>query len=243
MKLGEKLQRLRRRSGLSQEQLAARLTVSRQAVSKWELDDAMPDTENVIQLSRLFGVSCDYLLRDEVEEPDAPLPAPQAEGRAAPAAPGDRHSPSANDRPGGASAAPGETHLDEPGWIHNAAVLSLTVCAIGLLLAVGGSLHDTSASPVVIGLMVQLGGILLFELAAPRMGERQHAARLGFYAVACWLVLPVPIPFLLREFLTSVGWTSRPRLLLLTCGLAYLLLSTLVTAALLILRRRRRVKK
>ena len=55
MKLGEKLQRLRRQSGLSQEQLAARLTVSRQAVSKWELDDAMPDTENVIQLSRLFG--------------------------------------------------------------------------------------------------------------------------------------------------------------------------------------------
>ena len=45
MKFGEKLQKLRKQSGLSQEQLAARLTVSRQAVSKWELDDTMPDTE------------------------------------------------------------------------------------------------------------------------------------------------------------------------------------------------------
>ena len=73
MKFGEKLQKLRKQSGLSQEQLAARLTVSRQAVSKWELDDTMPDTENVIQLSRIFGVSCDYLLREEVDEPGAAL--------------------------------------------------------------------------------------------------------------------------------------------------------------------------
>ena len=71
MKLGEKLQQLRKQSGLSQEQLAAQLTVSRQAVSKWELDETMPDTENVVQLSRLFGVSCDYLLRDEVDEQGA----------------------------------------------------------------------------------------------------------------------------------------------------------------------------
>ena len=50
LKIGEKLQQLRKKSGLTQEQLAARLTVSRQAVSKWELDDAVPGTENVVQL-------------------------------------------------------------------------------------------------------------------------------------------------------------------------------------------------
>ena len=76
MKLGEKLQKLRKQNGLSQEQLAARLTVSRQAVSKWELDESTPDTENVLQLSRLFGVSCDYLLRDEVDDPGAVQPRP-----------------------------------------------------------------------------------------------------------------------------------------------------------------------
>ena len=69
MTFGKKLQLLRKESGLSQEQLADRLSVSRQAISKWELDAALPDTANVIALSRLFNVSTDYLLKDDVEAP------------------------------------------------------------------------------------------------------------------------------------------------------------------------------
>ena len=65
--LGEKIQQLRKGKGLSQEELAGRLTVSRQAISKWELGESIPDTENVVQLSKLFGVSTDYLLNDEYE--------------------------------------------------------------------------------------------------------------------------------------------------------------------------------
>ena len=64
---GEKLQILRKQNGLSQEQLATKLTISRQSVSKWELDSSLPDTENIIQLSKLFHVSIDYLLKDEIE--------------------------------------------------------------------------------------------------------------------------------------------------------------------------------
>jgi len=67
MMLGEKIQRLRREKGMSQEQLAARLTISRQAISKWELGESTPDTENVVQLSKLFDVSTDYLLNDEMD--------------------------------------------------------------------------------------------------------------------------------------------------------------------------------
>ena len=52
---------------MSQEELASQITVSRQAVSKWELGESIPDTENVIQLCRLFRVSADYLLNDDVE--------------------------------------------------------------------------------------------------------------------------------------------------------------------------------
>lgn len=62
MTFGEKLLFLRKIKGLSQEQLAAQVTVSRQAVSKWELGEAMPDTENILQISKLFGVTTDYLL-------------------------------------------------------------------------------------------------------------------------------------------------------------------------------------
>lgn len=70
---GEKLLVLRKSKGMSQEQLAAQITVSRQAISKWELGESLPDTDNVIQLSKLFGVSIDYLLNDEFRsEPDIP---------------------------------------------------------------------------------------------------------------------------------------------------------------------------
>ena len=51
MTLGEKLQRLRKARGMSQEELAAQMGVSRQAVSRWELNIALPDTENVVRLS------------------------------------------------------------------------------------------------------------------------------------------------------------------------------------------------
>jgi len=72
--LGSKIQKLRKRNGMSQEDLASKLTISRQAISKWELGESVPDTENVLQLSKLFGVSTDYLLNDEYErEEEAPV--------------------------------------------------------------------------------------------------------------------------------------------------------------------------
>ena len=67
MTFGEKLLKLRKQNGLSQEELASQLTVSRQAISRWEMGSSMPDVENVIQLSKLFGVSYEYLLNDECE--------------------------------------------------------------------------------------------------------------------------------------------------------------------------------
>ena len=70
MTIGEKIQRCRKAQRMSQEELAGRLGVSRQAVSKWELNESIPDTENVIELGRIFGVSLDYLLKVEIEEPD-----------------------------------------------------------------------------------------------------------------------------------------------------------------------------
>lgn len=67
MTFGEKLLNLRKREGLSQEQLAEKLNVSRQAISRWELGSAMPDSLNLLQISKLFQVSADYLLHDEFE--------------------------------------------------------------------------------------------------------------------------------------------------------------------------------
>lgn len=69
MTTGEKIAALRREAGLSQEALADKLGISRQAVSKWEADQAVPGMDNLMELSRIFGVSVDTLLR-----PDGVLP-------------------------------------------------------------------------------------------------------------------------------------------------------------------------
>ena len=61
MTLGERIAQLRREAGLSQEALAERMGVSRQAVSKWEKSQSFPDTENLLALAALFGVSADEL--------------------------------------------------------------------------------------------------------------------------------------------------------------------------------------
>ena len=74
MTFSEKLLRLRKGAGLSQEELAEKLGVSRQAVSRWESGAALPDAPNLLGLSRLFGISIDYLLHDEYER-EGDLPA------------------------------------------------------------------------------------------------------------------------------------------------------------------------
>ncbi len=72
MTLGEKLQKLRREYPLTQEQLAEKLEVSRQAVSRWEADAAYPETEKLVRLARLYGCSLDYLLLEENDTPGTP---------------------------------------------------------------------------------------------------------------------------------------------------------------------------
>ena len=69
MTFGEKLQTLRKSRGMSQEQLAEQMEVSRQAVSKWELGESTPELEKVVSLSELFGVTTDYLLKAERTQP------------------------------------------------------------------------------------------------------------------------------------------------------------------------------
>lgn len=72
MTLGEKIQILRKQNGLSQEALAEKMAVTRQTVSKWELNRSMPDLDFIAQLSELFHVSADYLIKDEMTAPDKP---------------------------------------------------------------------------------------------------------------------------------------------------------------------------
>lgn len=68
MIFADKLILLRKKAGWSQEELAEQMDITRQSVSKWEGAQSVPDLEKMIRLSELFGVSTDYLLKDEIEE-------------------------------------------------------------------------------------------------------------------------------------------------------------------------------
>lgn len=69
MILADKILALRRSSGMSQEELAEKLNVSRQSISKWESATSIPDISKILELARLFGVTTDYLLRDDFDKP------------------------------------------------------------------------------------------------------------------------------------------------------------------------------
>ena len=78
MRLGQKITELRKKNNLSQEGLAEKMNVSRQAVSKWESDQSIPDIEKIVNLSELFGVTTDYLLKSgapsfEIKTADIPV--------------------------------------------------------------------------------------------------------------------------------------------------------------------------
>ena len=79
MILADKIIKLRKMNGWSQEELAEKMDVSRQAVSKWESAQSAPDLEKILQLSYLFGVSTDYLLKDELEKEEFTESAPESD--------------------------------------------------------------------------------------------------------------------------------------------------------------------
>lgn len=87
MSFGNKLAQARRKRNLTQEQMAERLGVTRQAVSRWESDTAYPETDKIVRMAQLLEVSCDYLLQDGVDEGGKPIVSPvtrllrQAQGK------------------------------------------------------------------------------------------------------------------------------------------------------------------
>ena len=94
MKLNEKIAYYRRDKKLSQEELAARVGVSRQAVSKWELGEAAPDIGKLLALAKAFGVTTDHLLDEEAEPERAAPPQPPREDPVPPPPP--QSAPGAN---------------------------------------------------------------------------------------------------------------------------------------------------
>lgn len=186
MTFGEKLQRLRKSRGLSQEQLAAELQLTRQAISRWELNETIPDTENVIRLARFFAVTTDYLLLDEIEPPprSAPPPGP-------PAAQGPHDPPPAEDTVGQKR-------------LQTSVVGGVCICAIGLVNYVT-VLFSHTPEMLMLGLIEQLCGIFLFEIIGA-IYNGGWERRVKFYSAACWLLAPMPLYLSVRSLFRLKSW-------------------------------------
>ena len=198
MPLSEKIAALRKRAGLSQEQLSEALGVSRQAVSKWESGGAMPELDKIVQLSRVLGVSTDALLLDELDCFSS-IP-PELTGSARP------------------------FPVSQGSGTGRAAAFGLMLA--GLLCAVLGCS----------GLVLQIAGCVVYEaLAAPI-----PAARCRFYALAVWLLAPVPCAFAVDAVFFFIGHMTSYSSLLALPAVLLLWLCTGCAVTLLLRRAARR---
>lgn len=190
MTFGEKLQILRRKHGLSQEQLAEQLDVSRQALSKWENGASMPETDKIILLSDIFHVSTDFLLKDSL----------------------DTHAP--------AEQAPQTATQKARLLTIAALALVISGFLVGWALANDGShLLYWPASRMVPGLLLQVVGVALAEIAfLPADAAKRCAFRASFYGVGCWFLLVLP-NIILWQFLCSLPYMYYVDLLLPFCAL------------------------
>ena len=169
MTLGEKITDLRKKRSLSQEDLAITLGVSRQAVSKWEVGDATPDTDKIVALAEFFDTTTDFLLRDIEPQQNA------GGGTDAPMSP--------------AQARAGAPIL---------LCMTLGGSACGLFLLFYGRFLSTSYIPSVIGVILQICAITMamgfgLYLRSSVDAEKGSGFICAFWRVEIWLIALLPM--------------------------------------------------
>ena len=171
MTFGEKLQQLRKGRGWSQERLAEEIPISRQAVSKWESGAAAPDTENVVRVSAIFGVSTDYLLHDDFT--------------------GDEDIPAVKRR---------EEELQKARNRDTAMMVLMGIMAMGLFWQLVGALIYQSHLIVLLGMTAHIVIIIAFEALFRRYQGDPEAReqRLLFWQLTVWFVSLFPCAALTR---------------------------------------------
>ena len=171
MTFGEKLQQLRKGRGWSQERLAEEIPISRQAVSKWESGAAAPDTENVVRLSAIFGVSTDYLLHDDFT--------------------GDEDIPAVKRR---------EEELQKARNRDTAMMVLMGIMAMGLFWQLVGALIYQSHLIVLLGMTAHIVIVIAFEALFRRYQGDPEAReqRLLFWQLTVWFVSLFPCAALTR---------------------------------------------
>lgn len=204
MTFGEKLLKLRKEQGLSQEGLAEKLAVSRQAVSRWENEGILPDCGNLLELSRLFGVSTDYLLNDDYRS-DGDLPAVRR----------------------------AQNRLEEEKERQGVLLLLAGLHAVFLLLAIGAWEARGNLFAVVLCCAASLGDILFVE-AYLRSGhapaQEVPGLRRRYYRLGVWFFSWLPVQWICQRVFSLwpisylLYWVIRIAVWLLLCAGVWCLL-------------------
>ena len=158
MILAEKIIKLRKKNGWSQEELAEQMHVSRQSVSKWESGTSIPDLNKILLLSQIFDVSTDYLLKEEVEEREEIIPAEQ----------GEVHVECANESVRDVSLEEATNYMKDSMYAAKKIALGVSMCIVSpVLLLLLGVYAERGMIPISEDMAGGLGLIALLLIVAP----------------------------------------------------------------------------
>ncbi|MCM1543741.1 MAG: helix-turn-helix domain-containing protein [Ruminococcus sp.] len=182
MTIAERIQNLRKARGISQEDLAEQIGVSRQAVSKWESEQSMPDIDKIISVSEFFGVSTDYLLRgvENVEQ----------------------HEVKADSTVEVKAECVKKSREADAGVF---AIVGTALNFIGLIIAAAIWFERNTFLAAAIGLIIMAMGTMMFAMGQ-RLDKTKPRARKIFWLINVWIIFPIPIvlcAYLMSGFLNS----------------------------------------
>lgn len=181
--IGEKIQQLRKAHQLSQEQLAEKLSVSRQAISKWELGESIPETDKIVLISDLFKVSTDYLFKEQWTDPTSETTESYDKGKSS------------------------KWNNLAPTIV---VVMMTGVSAIGLLVSlVAENFFLNHDNMFLLGSIVQILALIGFEiLVYPKPKTDIIKTRRWFYVINTWLILPFYSLIVSMYVLMLSGWNG-----------------------------------
>ena len=181
MNLADRIQRLRKSRGISQEELADRIGVSRQAVSKWESGQTSPDLEKIVLLSDYFEVTTDYLLKGV--SPGQPAPTRAEQTRAGQ----DQNAP---DQTAPAQIASARAVPDVRIFVMAGSAVNFT----GLIAAVMIWYERQTAAATAAGLILMVAGCVVYGIGMLKAdGGTKGRAKKTFWSVNVWILPFIPL--------------------------------------------------
>lgn len=190
MNLADRIQQLRKRKGISQEELADRIGVSRQAVSKWESGQTSPDLEKIVLLSEFFEVTTDYLLKGV-----SPAQAQTVPTQIEPAQTGP-------DQTASVQSAPGAQIFTMAGSALN---------LIGLIAAAMIWYERQTAAATAAGLILMVAGCVVYGIGILKAdGEAKGRAKKTFWSVNVWILPFIPLSMVYNILFGSFGTAPYP---------------------------------